>query len=286
MTRHKKIEQLGMVIVQSIKEVNKAYPCYGLESYCEPNARDEKHLNEILKISNVFAHYLHSIYHLARREKSLKCFNELRELGREIEAEVNYMNNDQSIFKGLIFNFGIICYSLFYIYLKKIDWQEFPKVVKILVNDIQYDFKEMEKYKFSATNGELCYLRDNISGARGSAIQGYEFLNEGLNYYHHFKETSDYYDDIIDFIMLNFFMSKIDDTSILRNNSLYYLKMTQNTTRKWMKEIIENDDKTISEMLCLNTKWRLLRIMPNGSRDMLICLKFLYDAIRILDLRE
>ncbi len=284
MGRYRKVEQLAIIIVQTIRETNKAYPCYGLESYCEPNALDEQRLEDVLNISGEFSQYVYSIYHLAECEESLDCFDKLRELGRGVEAKINGMSEGKPMFRGLIFNFGIVCYAMFYIYLKRIEWQEFPKVVKILVRDLEHDFKTMKKLQRPATNGEMCYLRENISGARGTALQGYGILNEGLNYYHHFKITSNYYEDIIDFLMLNFFMSKIDDTSILRNNSVHSLRLIQNKTSCWMKEVIVNDDKTVNEMLHWNTDWRQLKIMPNGSRDMVICMKFLYRAIKILGL--
>lgn len=189
------------------------------------------------------------------------CPNKLIEIGKQMEQHMFIKTNHVNTHKGLIFLLGFIlpiyAHQLYYDTNVRIEQQ-----IKKLAKDVLKDYYNTID-KTNCSNGEQIYKKTKIKGIRGE-------VENGLKVVYDCPKHNSLYDTLL------YFMSTIDDTTIIHKTSLDTLKTVQKETKK----LLDNGGYSIntSKYIELSNKYLKQNISPGGSADLLV-IKILIDSI-------
>lgn len=201
-------------------------------------------------------------------------FRKIRYIG--IQAEISMFKTTKNVntHKGMIFLIGITlaCLGKTLYDNKKI--LETEKNIKEMCTHILDDFINIEK-KENLTHGEKLFLEFGVTGVRGLVKNGLNIVFEkGITV---FSEAFSQFKDM-DIAMgktLLFYMSEIDDTTILYRHNFETLKYVKNLSKELYTNF-ETSKSFYNKLEIIEKTFIEKNISPGGSADLLAITIFLY----------
>ncbi|MBN2604465.1 MAG: citrate lyase holo-[acyl-carrier protein] synthase [Bacilli bacterium] len=196
----------------------------------------------------------------------------LKEIGIRAEKAMFEATNGINTHKGLIFLLGIFLP----VFTKAIIQQETPqsikKQIKILSNEIIGKYYDGINNKSNLSHGDKIFQTHGLKGIRGQALSGMNLVFECPDYQ---EKPSEY----VYHEYLLYFMSRLDDTTIIHKNDLETLQEVKKTAAS----IVERGGYSnhISEVNLISEQYLKRNISPGGSADLLV-IKIIFEEMKYL----
>lgn len=258
---------LNTAIKCILAEVN-LYPKFGLVSRNDSGAHLDMNYQTFVTSTFAIKSYLKQFiqYGLEDIDNPIK----LQEIGKEAEKAMFEATNGVNTHKGLIFALGLFL----------------PVVTKGILLNKDSDYLKTELVRISnviignyynnlnqpVSHGDKIYKKHGLKGIRGEALNGFALVFDSPTYS---NIDSNYRE--LDYLM--YFMSKLDDTTILYRNDID----TLNKVKKQMSDILSKGGYRKNELLVhkVSEQYKVENISPGGSADLLV-LKLLFEEFRYL----
>ena len=253
-------------------------PSFGLVSPMTKGAHDDMDFFMFIDSSFAIKPYLKEMAMCGFSSLPLKIiFQKIKNIGIETEKKMFEITKGVNTHKGMIFLLGIGISAVGKCLYEKKNNKEIKKIIIEMCSDILKDFEDINK-KEKITNGEKLYLEYGVTGVRGEVFNGLEIVFEkglkeleklllgGVNINSAMVQTLLYY------------MTFVEDTTILHRHKLKGLKAVQEETKEVYEiggYLIKEGQTKIEE---LEKKYTKNRISPGGSADLLAITLFFYEV--------
>ena len=243
------------------------FPKFGLVSRIDSGAHSDMDYQTFVQSTLSLKPYIKSFieYGLQDIDNPLK----LQEIGLNAEKAMFEATNNVNTQKGLIFLLGLFL----------------PVITRAILHnkDVHYMKKEIRRISETvigeyyqkitpSTHGDKIFLNYGLKGVRGEALNGLNVLFESPSF-------SNDTDEARQMNYLMYFMSVLDDTTILHHLHIETLHQVQ----KDMKEILKNGgfEKNKDLVHMVSESYKNQGISPGGSADMFV-LKMMYEELKYL----
>ena len=248
--------------LRAIKSEMESYPSLGLVSKVNSGSHDDMDINSFYKSYEIFPPYLQAI---EKNLNTIKTFADLRTIGLMYEQMMLAQTNHINTHKGLIFALGIFYYSL----LKNTDKTKIIPEIKTFCLPLKEDFK-----KNLNTKGFYWY-QQGINGARQTALDGYQVVFAAYDFYHQFLVPQQLAENEVNFTLLCYFLTHIQDTTLMSKIGINQYDEVQNRTLILLTKLQTNYHQAIPEIEAFN-HWAIKNnVSPGGSADLLVLVDLL-----------
>lgn len=248
----------------------KLYPKFGLvssrNSGCHSDMTFETFVESIFAIKPFIREFI--LYGIHETDNPLR----LQKIGIEAEKAMFKATNGVNTHKGLIFLLGVFLPVFTKAILNQDTVQRMQENISRLASEIVGNYYDSLKDKSTLSHGDAIYLAHGLQGVRGQAINGLNLMFECPSYNH--QTAKDAY---LEYLL--YFMSRLDDTTIIHKTDIATLKEVQQTIR----QIIEKGGyaENVLEVHALSEQYKKRNISPGGSADLLV-VKLIYDDLKYL----
>lgn len=251
---------------QAILDEVTLYPSFGLVSKEDSGCHTDMDYKTFIVSKNALEKgikaYIKSGYEIDIDSEKLKS------IGQSMEKDMFEATKGINTHKGLIFLLGVFLPSLSHaIYYNKLDTLS-DDIREISKNIIGNYYEELD-HKKALSNSDKIYLKHQIKGIRQEAMNGLQhiFSNPVEEEHSHTRQMND----------LLYFMSVLDDTTIIHKRDLQTLKRVQKEAKDILLEggYKSNKDKVHD----LSLAYKKESISPGASADMLVIM-MIYRKVR------
>lgn len=190
---------------------------------------------------------------------------ELIRIGKQTEKDMFQATRNINTHKGLIFLLGLLLPQLSRMFY--FEDMDLKKNIQNLSKEVIGDYYDHVIDKRELSHADVIYLKHGIKGIRGEALNGLPLL----------------FDDKIlveDLDCLMYFMSKLDDTTIIHKTNISTLERVKKDMNKLLSQGGVNEN--MADVKILTSKYIKENISPGGSADYLVCQFILNDCMKIL----
>ncbi|MBU1020732.1 MAG: citrate lyase holo-[acyl-carrier protein] synthase [Firmicutes bacterium] len=196
----------------------------------------------------------------------------LKEIGIRAEKAMFEATNHVNTHKGLIFLLGIFLPVFTKAIIHQEDAIAMKKQIKVVANEIIGKYFDNMNLKTNLSHGDKIYLTYGLKGIRGQVLNGMNLIFECPSYQD--KPSIYVYHEY-----LLYFMSRLDDTTIIHKNDMETLQEVKQTA----KAIVEKGGYTENraEVAELSKEYMKRNISPGGSADLLV-VKIIFEELKYL----
>lgn len=188
--------------------------------------------------------------------------NELIQIGKNTEQAMFQATRNINTHKGLIFLLGLLLPNI----TKMLYYgdQNIQSNIQKLSEQVIKDYYDTIIHKRVLSHSDIIYLKYGVKGIRDEALNGLPLL---------FKKKNRHHD--LDYLI--FYMSELNDTTIIHKTDLETLKQVH----KDMKSLLQKGGYLNNELEVykLTKQYMKKNISPGGSADYLVC-QFIYDEVQ------
>jgi holo-ACP synthase CitX len=244
------------------------FPRFGLVSRYDNGVHTDMDFNTFLRSSFAIRPYLYQYI-----EEGINGNDPIRiqKIGQEAEKAMFEATNGVNTQKGLIFGLGILLPALSKAIVENKDYNfvflEMERIAKAIIGTYYEDIDKKE----NLSHGDLIYKKYGIKGIRGSALDGFRVLKDNIMTSEEF-----FYPDY-----LMYYMSKIDDTTIVHRLGIEELRKVQTE----MKDIILSGglEYKADQVMLLQQDYVKRGISPGGASDLLVMKRIIHELQYLLN---
>ncbi|PAT02133.1 citrate lyase holo-[acyl-carrier protein] synthase [Candidatus Izimaplasma bacterium ZiA1] len=249
------------------KELN-LHPKFGLVSFMDSGSHIDMNYHTFLVSIEALKPYIMEFITLSVDDLNYK---RLQSIGLNAEKSMFKATNNINTHKGLIFLLGIFVSSAINALFKDATIQTLRENIKKIAFNVVGDYYDKISDKKKLSNADKIFRDLKIKGVREEALNGLSTL---------FDNVQDDFDDRTRYInYLIYYMSKLNDTTVIHKTDLNTLIIVKNDMQKILSSGGFNNN--ISLVKDLSEKYKRLNISPGGSADMLV-LSILLENIMYL----
>jgi len=226
--------------LRAIKSEMESYPSLGLVSKVNQGSHKDMDINSFYKSYEIFPPYLLAI---EKNLNAIKTFTDLRTIGLLYEHMMLAQTNQINTHKGLIFALGIFYYSL----LKNTDKTKIIPEIKTFCLPLKEDFKGNLDTK------GLTWYQQGINGARQTALDGYQVVFDAYDFYHQFLWPQRLAENEVNFTLLLYFLTHIQDTTLISKIGINQSYEVQNRALILLTKLQTNYHQATSEIEAFNS---------------------------------
>lgn len=245
------------------------YPKFGLVSRENNGAHQDMDYQLFVRSTMAIKPFLKE--YIIEGIKGIPSPKKLQDIGQQAEAAMFAETGGINTQKGLIFALGIFlpvtALAIYHNEDHRFMIKKMQEISSVIIGDYYQNITE----KTDVTAGDTMYLKYGFKGIRGEALSGFSLVFDS------YQTASNEEDQLLDYLM--YFMSKIDDTTILNRTNID----TLHRVKKEMSDIIEHGGVTYykDRVLQLSKQYIQQNISPGGSADLLV-LKVLFESVNHL----
>lgn len=242
------------------------HPSFGLVTPHSSGIHQDMDVNTFLTSIHAIAPWFNHIRSVDKNQSEAEFFNQLRQLGIEIERVMFKATNNINTHKGFIFLMLLVLGAYHYR-----GSHDLENTIKQLAKPLIFDYD----HPTDETPGITWKQSHGILGIRGLAMNGLNVVfSELIPFYLEIKTIDDYNDVLIMTLLKT--MTLIDDTTVLKRSGLEGLA--------WLKQEAQAVMKEPLLWQSFSNQCEKKRISPGGSADVLavvvLCASFFYDSIK------
>lgn len=263
------VDYLLNTTIKAIYGELEVYPKFGLVSHRDSGCHKDMDYETFIKSTFAIKRYIEKYI----REGINKTPNpqRLKEIGLKAESRMFKATKNVNTHKGLVFLLGIFLPAFSETIINNENKDYLVQRIKKISQAIIGDYFETINKKETLSHGDKIFLDYGLKGVRGEALKGLEIILDspsGNN-----DEDTSFHNYLI------YFMSKLDDTTIIHKTDMETLRQVQED----MNQIIENGGyrKNLKEVYNLSDQYKEKNISPGGSADMLV-IKIIYEELKYL----
>ncbi|ATG97750.1 triphosphoribosyl-dephospho-CoA synthase [Mesoplasma lactucae] len=245
--------------LKAVKSEMDSYPSLGLVSKQNSGSHSDMSIKDFEKSYEIFPKYLTDI---TNNLDEIHSFDDLRKIGYRYEQEMFKATNNINTHKGLIFCLGIFYYSLLKNKKKSEIIPEIKEFCKPLLNELANNPAN--------SIGLKLYKQNKISGARQTALSGYDIVFKAYDFYKQFIEPQHLKENENNFIILIYLLIHIQDTTLINKIGLKEYMDVEAKFAKLLTFMKKDYRSCEQEVYELNT-WAINNnISPGGCADLLV----------------
>ena len=256
------------ITIDSIyKELN-LHPKFGLVSFVDSGSHNDMNYHTFLLSIEAIKPYIMEFISISLDSLNYK---RLQSIGLNAEKSMFKATSNINTHKGLIFLLGIFVSSAINALFKDATIKTLQLNIKDIAFNVVGDYYDKISDKKKLSNADKIFRDLKIKGVREEALNGLTTLFENIQ--NDYDERTRYVNYLI------YYMSKLNDTTIIHKTDLDTLIIVKND----MQKIIASGGfkNNISFVKDLSEKYKRLNISPGGSADMLV-LSILFENIKYL----